>query len=98
MNKTIIIRPEAEEEIKSALDWYNLQFPGLGTDFILSIDATLASIARYPFITSKIHKNIRRRLIKRFPFGIFYIVSDKNIIVLAILHLKRNPKIWIERN
>ena len=97
MKQKLIIRPEAESDIQEACAWYEDQSKGLGADFILCIDAALSLIQRYPELYAQVHKNIRRALIRRFPYGIFYIAEVDKIIVLAVLHVKRNPKHWQKR-
>lgn len=95
--KPIIIRPEAEEDIREGFYWYEECSKGLGSDFILSIDACLYSIKRFPEMYPKVYKNIRRTILKRFPFGIFYIIEEKRIAVIAVMHCSRHPKNWGKR-
>ena len=94
MKQKIIIRPEAESDLQEAYAWYEDQSKGLGADFILCVDASLSLIQRSPELYAQVHKNIRRALTRRFPYGIFYITEVDKIIVLAVLHVKRNPKPW----
>jgi len=96
MNIEIIIRPEAESDLADAHKWYEERSEGLGSDFLRSIEATIAFIKRYPKMYPKVYKNVRRALIRRFPYGIFYIISQK-IVVIAVLHARRDPKILKER-
>lgn len=97
MKQKLIIRPEAESDIQEAYAWYEDQSKGLGADFILCVDAALSLIQRSPELYAQVHKNIRRALTRRFPYGIFYIAEVDKIIVLAVLHVKRNPKHWQKR-
>lgn len=97
MKQKVIIRPEAESDLQEAYAWYENQSKGLGADFILCVDAALSLIQRSPELYAQIHKNIRRVLTRRFPYGIFYIAEVDKIIVLAVLHVKRNPKHWQKR-
>lgn len=94
MQKEIIIRLEAESDIKDAYQWYESQRKGLGEDFLLCIEEALERIVRKPAIYSKIYKNIKRVLIHRFPFGLFFIEGEKNISVIAVLHARRDPDKW----
>lgn len=98
MKYHVVLRAEAENDIDEAYRWYEKQIKGLGFDFILSVDAAISSIERSPHFYSKIHKNIRRALIRRFPFGIFFIIKGKKIIIIAIFHVKRDPIRWQKRN
>lgn len=93
-----IIRPEAESDISDAYQWYESQRKGLGENFLLCIEEALSRATRSPTAYSVVHKKIRRILIHRFPFGIFFIEGESSISVLAVLHARRNPKAWKERS
>lgn len=93
----LIIRPEAEEDLSESYRWYERQRPGLGDDFLLRVEAALDSISYDPEIFATIHKDVRRKLIRRFPYGIFYVIGQNKISVLAIVHTKRHPKHWKNR-
>ena len=97
MTLPLIIRPEAEEELSESYDWYERQRPGLGDDFLLRVEAALDSIRYDPEILPAIYKVARRKLIRRFPYGIFYDIGQNKISVLAIMHTKRHPKHWQNR-
>ena len=71
MTKKIIVRSEAEADISDAYKWYESQRKGLGENFLLCIEEALARVSRKPSIYSQVHKDVRRILIHRFPFGIF---------------------------
>lgn len=92
--KRVIIRPEAESDIADAYQWYESQRKGLGENFLLCIEEALSRISRNPTIYSVIYEEVRRVLIHRFPFGLFFIVGETSISVLAVLHARRNPKEW----
>lgn len=97
MKHELVIRPEAEEELAEAFVWYEEQLRGLGSEFLISVDATVHAIVRNPRQFAKIHKDVRRALLHRFPYGVFFLVDGTRIIVLAFFHAKRNPKRWQER-
>jgi toxin ParE1/3/4 len=93
----IIVRKEAEEDIREAYQYYNECSEGLGSDFLLSIDAILSLIQRNPEIFQKVYKQIRRGLIERFPYGVFYLTDEDRIIVLSVTHCRCDPRIWQTR-
>lgn len=99
MNKSVglIVRPEAEEDIQAAFQYYEVCSKGLGSDFILSVDAILSLIQRNPEIFPKIYKDIHRGLLQRFPYGVFYLAEKERIVVIGAMHCKRAPKTWQER-
>jgi len=93
-NVQVIVRPEAEADTKDAYLWYEAQRKGLGESFLLCIEEALSRISRNPLLYSIVHKNVRRVLLHRFPFGVFFIESENHISVLAVLHARRNPDAW----
>ena len=98
MKYDLIVRPEAEAELAEAFNWYEQHVAGLGSRFLLSIDATINSIRRDPLQYPILYKNVRRALTRRFPYQVFFTVSDLQIIVLAVFHGMRNPSVWQSRN
>jgi plasmid stabilization system protein ParE len=96
MNLKMIIRPEAEKDLDDAFSWYEERRKGLGYDFLLQVEAGLRFIEKYPLALSDIYKGVRRYIIKRFPYIIFYSIDNHNVIVLAVLHSGRDPD-WIKK-
>ena len=94
MTRTVILRPRAEQDIKTAYQWYEFQQAGLGEEFLTAIHQKIQSIQSFPESTAIIHKKIRRAVAPRFPYLIFYLVKQTQIIILAVLHTSRNPVIW----
>ena len=94
---SIILSPEAENDVFNAYEWYEKQCSGLGSEFILCIDAEMHSIKRNPKICQTIHKKIRRSVIRRFPYCIFYIEEPDHIRVLSVFHAHKNPSTWKRR-
>jgi len=97
MSLSLIIRPEAEEDISDAYAWYESQRTGLGIEFIGCVEAAFDLIAKNPAIHGIIHGNIRRMLAQRFPYGIFFIAEGSKIVILAVMHVKRHPRRWQNR-
>jgi toxin ParE1/3/4 len=97
MSLSVAIRPEAEADLAEAYGWYEGCRKGLGDEFLLSVEALLDSIQRFPQSYPAVHKQVRRALLRRFPYGIFYLVEEETIAVLAVFHASRDPKRWQER-
>jgi toxin ParE1/3/4 len=92
-----IIRPEAEQDIEAAYDWYESQQVGLGSEFVRAVDMNFGKIVQYPLAYPTVYKQVRRVLLKRFPYGLFYTVLGDTIFVLACFHGKRDPQRWATR-
>ncbi len=98
MNYPVSLAPLAETDLEDAKHWYEERRKGLGEEFVFSIDATLNSISRNPLLFRVIKKGIRRALTKRFPFAVFFTIEKHEIIILAVLHCRRNPKLFLKRH
>ena len=97
VSRRLIVRPEAEMEMADAFDWYEDRVPGLGSEFLLCVDAVFSAILRSPQQSPQVHRIVRRALTRRFPFEVFFVEDDERVVVLSVFHAKRNPKRWQER-
>jgi plasmid stabilization system protein ParE len=93
----IVFLPPAQEEMTAAARYYQAQSTGLGTEFLAEVERTIAAIVSHPKAAPKVKPDIRRRLLKRFPFGILYATTIDEIVVLAVMHLRRRPGYWQDR-
>jgi plasmid stabilization system protein ParE len=94
---SLVFKSEVGNDIQTAYDWYNSQKHGLGDDFVACVEVALSQIQEFPLSTPIVYKNIHRKLIKRFPYAIFFDIKSKHIRVLAILHERRRPKELLNR-
>ena len=98
VTRQILVRPEAEAEVQQAFDWYEEQSKGLGLEFLRSIEACLSGITRNPFAYKVVKiPSVRRAVVRRFPYSLFYLVDDDVIVVIAVFNVKRRPKDWLRR-
>lgn len=81
----------ALREIGEAQEWYELQSPGLGEEFIAAMELQLKRLEQAPLLYAEVIPNVRRALLPRFPYGLFYVVRENLIHILAVLHDARNP-------
>lgn len=95
--KPIIFLPGATEEMNEAANYYESQASGLGTDYLSEVERAVASISESPMTWPKIERELRRRLVQRFPFGILYYIESDEIVIVAVAHLRRRPGYWKKR-
>ncbi|MBD3614976.1 MAG: type II toxin-antitoxin system RelE/ParE family toxin [Gracilimonas sp.] len=94
----MILTPQAENDFEDAYSWYENQDPGLGKEFARCVDVKLTSILRVPHQYQLIYENtVRRALVGRFPFSIYFVDEEDSVTVFAVLHQHRNPEIWESR-
>ncbi len=94
MKYNLVIRPEAEADIQDAYNWYEDRAEGLGAGFLISIDASFHSMLRNPLKHPVIYNTIRRALTRRFPYQILFLVKERQIIILSVFHVRRDPVRW----
>ena len=95
--KLPILRPAAAADVEGAYRWYEDQRAGLGEEFLGAVQAGLAVAAAHPLAAPIVHRDTRRLLLKRFPYGVFYRLVRDDIIVVGVLHAKRHPRVWRDR-
>ena len=89
--------PEAEAELTDARQWYTHQRQNLDLEFMQCVDDTLSRVVANPHSFPVIYRNLRRAIVRRFPFAVFYEVTDDEIQVVAVFHSRRNPEKWMSR-
>ena len=90
--------PEALQEYSEAVQYFFEISPTLASSFITQVENGINQILLYPQAWQPIEEDVRRCLIKRFPFGIYYSVEDDNsTIIQAVMHLSRKPGYWKAR-
>jgi plasmid stabilization system protein ParE len=94
---SIVLRPAAQEEFDEAVDWYEQQSAGLGVEFLNRVEEALDRISATPEPYSIVFQEMRRIVVRKFPYLIYYRVEPEQIVVLAIFHNKREPKTWQSR-
>ena len=94
MSLPVHIRPEAEADLEDAAAWYERQREGLGQDFLDESQRTFDHISENPRLYPMLHRETRRAVVRRFPFGVFYKVEEASIVVVAVMHASRHPKQW----
>lgn len=88
---------EARKEFFEVADYYEEQVVGLGDDFIDEVEKVLDVIQLQPASGPKITKTERRFLVSRFPYGVIYSVEADEIVIFAVMDLRRKPDYWISR-
>ena len=86
--------PEAADEYEEAIAYYEDCQTGLGKQLSQEIDASIKLILAFPKAWTTLDGEIKRILIRRFPFGLLYISRNDEIYILAVMNLNRNPNYW----
>jgi toxin ParE1/3/4 len=94
--------PEARDEIQAAAAWYEEKRSGLGDEFLDAVEVALSSIGAAPLQFAKLETNrtrrdMRRALLKRFPYLIVFELRDDECLAVAVAHGRRRPNYWRKR-
>lgn len=90
----IKFHPEARSEMASAIAWYKSKRPELGRAFAREVGDAILKIEQNPLAYAEAYPGFRRCVMWRFPYNVIYAVSDELLMVVAIVHQRRDPD-WI---
>jgi len=93
----LIYHPHARAELVEAATYYERRVPGLGAQFREEANRTASKILEAPHRWRMIDVDVRRVLIVRFPFAVYYRVFSDHVQILAVKHHKRHPDYWRHR-
>ncbi len=90
----VVYRLRVKHDLAAGFDWYEEQRSGLGGEFRTSIQSTFKAIELHPELFASVYGEVRRAIVSRFPFAVFYLVEPKRVVVLRVLHTARNSELW----
>jgi plasmid stabilization system protein ParE len=93
MSLPVALSAEAEAELEAAVDWYE-QRAGSGSQFVVRIREALARIGQAPELHAVIYANIRRAVVRRSPYSIYYGIRPDHVEVISVFHGIRDPTNW----
>jgi plasmid stabilization system protein ParE len=92
-----VFRPEAQDDLLLARDWYQRQALGLGDAFSAAFEQLLARVEAMPELYAVTFRGVRPAKLRRFPYVMYYRLLADRIEVLGVLHGSRDPRIWQRR-
>lgn len=97
MNRRTFVRPEAQTDTREAALWYERRESGLGTEFVYQIRNTLQQITDHPLRFPIVSEEVRRALLQKFPYSVYFINEPDGIAIIAVLHQHKRPETWQAR-
>jgi len=98
MARRLVVQPQANLDIQAAAVWYEDQRAGLGVRFLDELGLVFQRIETNPRQFPRLEGEVHRALLRHFPYGVYFVDGAEAIIVLAVLHLHREPDMWKSRN
>jgi plasmid stabilization system protein ParE len=93
----LVFRPQARTELVDVRRWHEEQRAGLGAEFGQEADRALSLLVQTPESFQRVHREIRRTRLHRFPYAIYFRVLEDEVVVLAVVHGRRHPRRWQSR-
>jgi plasmid stabilization system protein ParE len=69
----------------------------MGRRFRHAIDALAERMSGNPRQFPVVYKNVRRALLRRFPYTVLFVIENETLLVIAYFHASRNPSHWQRR-
>ena len=91
MTYELRFQPQVVEDVASAVEWYENRRDNLGNEFLKSYYATLDLIVSRPEVHTVVHSDIRRALLRKFPYAVFFGIEGRFIIIIMVHHCMRDP-------
>ncbi len=97
MSLRVVLLSGADADLQEVFNRFEDYREGLGGEFMTVVDAYLARIAAFPEIAPLYFESVRRQVISRFPYGIFYELQPTRVLVAAILDLRQDEQQILRR-
>jgi plasmid stabilization system protein ParE len=81
----------------AAAVYYERQQENLGRRFLASVQDAISRILLNPRLYPAVEPGVRRCLVKTFPFGVLFRDQPRRIVIIAVMHLHRDPQYWRNR-
>ena len=86
--------PEADEEFREAVRYYEKEAPGVGLRFVAEVRRGVTFITENPYAAAGAGSGIRRKILNHFPYSLLYAIESELIVIVAVAHQKRRPRYW----
>lgn len=97
MKRRTFVRPGAQTDIREAARWYEDREIGLGLRFLREIRTSLEHITNNPVRFPIVAEDVRRALLHKFPYSVYFVNESESVAIIAVLHQHRQPLSWKSR-
>jgi plasmid stabilization system protein ParE len=97
MSRHLRFDAAAERELGEAVDFYDLESPGLGDVLLAEVEHALTRLEAFPEAAEPLRDGVRRRLLHTFPYALLYSLRAEEVRILAVAHQRRRPYYWEDR-
>ncbi len=97
MSWEIIFHRDSRYEFDEAYDFYESKQIGLGEDFAKGIQDEIDSLSMNLKIHARVYRDVRKAVVHRFPYCIYYTIESDRVRIISVFHAKRDPNLWKNR-
>ena len=97
MNLPVEYAKEVREDVDSTFAWCEDQQTGLGERFLVAVADVVEKIQEHPRQFGRVRGEVRAGLIQEFPYVVYFRLEETRIVVIAVLHGRRDPQVWMKR-
>ncbi len=90
----LVSEPQADCDIEAAFNWYESERPVLGLEFLDELRSAYNRTAENPLKYQILRGAIRRALLRRFPYAVYFAVEGEVAVILTVLHVSQDPAKW----
>lgn len=94
MVRRLVVQQQSDLDIQAAALWYEDQRSGLGMRFLGELDEVFWRIGNNPKQFPQVEAEVRRALLRHFPYAVYFVEGSADVVILAVLHLHREPDMW----
>lgn len=95
--RDFVFSAEAEDELLRSIRYYEQERPGLGDDFLAEVQSLILRLLDFPDSGTPVFRDVRRARIHRFPYDLVYRIRQDLLIIVAVMHQRREPGYWKNR-
>ena len=92
MKRGLVLRRVAEKEFSDSIARYEGERKVLGEEFRAAIEGYFQGIADNPERFPRVRGEVRRAVVRRFPFVIHFLIENERIVVLSVFQTSRQPE------
>jgi plasmid stabilization system protein ParE len=97
VTRRLVFRTQAVRELSVAIDNYRQENPVAAVEIAEIVEHAIGTIERNPFLYQVLEGNIRRAVLRRFPYVLVYLADETEVVIIACAHTSRDPKYWRDR-
>jgi plasmid stabilization system protein ParE len=97
MDRSLRYHPDFDSDVIAAARWYDERHVSLGSDFVVRVEKCVARLTADPERRSPVDYGVRYWPVERFPFVVFYDLTETELLVLGVMHTSQESGKWLKR-